>query len=81
MAREPARSGAVGRSMAQVGQQALRWRLLGEVWGELGKVTWPSREQTMRLTVAVIAISMAVGLGIGVVDFIFTVLSRYALGG
>ncbi|MBI2036286.1 preprotein translocase subunit SecE [Candidatus Microgenomates bacterium] len=44
---------------------------LKEVRFELNKVEWPSREQALRLTGVVIAISVAVGLFIGLWDFIF----------
>jgi len=44
---------------------------LKEVRFELAKVEWPSRQDTLRLTGIVIAISVAVGLFIGLWDFIF----------
>jgi len=46
------------------------------VYGELRKATWPSREQATRLTSLVLAISLAIGLALGVVDFIFSQLLR-----
>ena len=39
---------------------------------ELKKVTWPTREQTMRLTVIVIGISLIIGLYIGIIDVLLT---------
>lgn len=39
-----------------------------EVIGELKKVTWPSRKETIRLTIIVIAISLIIGLYIGIID-------------
>ena len=44
---------------------------LKEVRLELDKVEWPKREQIIRLTILVIAISLFVGLFIGALDFIF----------
>ncbi len=44
---------------------------LREVQLELSKVVWPSRKQTIRLTVLVIGISIAVGLYIGALDIMF----------
>jgi len=41
---------------------------------ELKKVNWPTRTQTLKLTLIVIAVSVAVGLYIGVLDFLFTKL-------
>ena len=39
-----------------------------EVISELKKVTWPTRAETIRLTVTVIGISIAVGLFVGGLD-------------
>jgi preprotein translocase subunit SecE len=42
-----------------------------EVWSELKKVSWPTRDQVRNLTVLVFAISFVVGLYITVLDQIF----------
>ncbi len=47
-------------------------KYLTEVRQELQRVSWPTREQTVQKTVLVIAVSIAVGLYIGVLDFLFT---------
>jgi len=36
---------------------------------ELKRVTWPSRTETIRLTVVVIVVSLIVALYIGIIDF------------
>ncbi|OGY17714.1 MAG: preprotein translocase subunit SecE [Candidatus Chisholmbacteria bacterium RIFCSPHIGHO2_12_FULL_49_9] len=41
---------------------------------ELKKVSWPTRTETAKLTLIVIAVSVAVGLYIGALDFLFTKL-------
>jgi preprotein translocase subunit SecE len=46
-------------------------RYFDEVWSELRKVSWPTREQVRNLTVLVFAISFVVGLYIGVLDRVF----------
>lgn len=46
-----------------------------EVRSELLKVTWPTREETIKLTGAVIVISLAVGLFIGGLDILFVNLT------
>lgn len=46
-------------------------RFLHEVVSELKKVTWPTREETVKLTVVVIAISLLVGAFIGGLDSLF----------
>lgn len=47
-------------------------RFLKEVRDELTQVTWPTQQEVVRLTVLVLAISVVVGIYIGVLDFIFT---------
>jgi len=39
---------------------------------ELKKVTWPTKEQTFRLTVIVIGISLIIGVYIGIIDVLLT---------
>lgn len=39
-----------------------------ESWRELGKISWPNRELTTRLTIAVIIFSAILGIFITVVD-------------
>ncbi|HET7685000.1 MAG TPA: preprotein translocase subunit SecE [Candidatus Limnocylindria bacterium] len=45
-------------------------RYLTESWSELKKVAWPSREMVIRLTLLVIAVSVAVGAYIAVLDLL-----------
>lgn len=49
---------------------------LKEVRIELSKVTWPSREKVIRLTVVVIGVSALVGVYIGGLDTLFTYLLK-----
>ena len=42
-----------------------------EVLAELKKVTWPTKQETLKLTVVVIAISVIVGAFIGALDTMF----------
>jgi preprotein translocase subunit SecE len=46
-------------------------RYFNEVWSELRKVSWPTREQVRNLTVLVFAISLVVGIYISVLDAFF----------
>ena len=46
-------------------------RYFTEVWSELKKVSWPTREQVRNLTVLVFAISFVVGLYISILDQFF----------
>lgn len=45
---------------------------LKEVRVELTKVTWPTRKEATYLTIVILAASLAVGLYIGGLDYIFT---------
>lgn len=42
--------------------------LFTDLFSELKKVTWPTREETIRLTVIVVLISLIIGLYIGIID-------------
>ncbi|HEV2339941.1 MAG TPA: preprotein translocase subunit SecE [Patescibacteria group bacterium] len=45
-----------------------------ETADELKKVTWPTRNEIIRLTFVVIAVSVIVGVFVGGLDFVFTTL-------
>jgi preprotein translocase subunit SecE len=47
-------------------------RFIDESWSELKKVSWPTREQTLNLTLLVFLVSLVVGVFISVFDFVFT---------
>ena len=49
-------------------------RYLTESWAELKKVAWPTRETVIRLTLLVVAVSIAVGIYIYVLDTVFNSL-------
>lgn len=49
-------------------------RYVTESWAELKKVAWPTRETVTRLTLLVIAVSIAVGVYIYVLDRIFNTI-------
>jgi len=50
-------------------------------WAEMRKVTWPSREETLRLTGVVLVLSLAVGFLLGALDYILSqTFVRFVLG-
>ena len=51
-----------------------------DVRSELRKVAWPTQRETVNLTAVVIALSAAVGLFLGGIDFLFQELFRWLLG-
>lgn len=51
-------------------------QFLKEVVSELKKVTWPTRQDTIKLTIMVIVVSVAIGLFVGGLDILFVNISR-----
>jgi len=47
-------------------------RYLRETRGELRKVTWPTRQESQRLTAIVLAVTALMALFLGLLDFIFS---------
>ncbi len=63
-------------------QKRSRFAFFGDVIGELRKVVWPSRRETLRLTAMVLGICIATGLLLGAIDYGFAELvARLFLGG
>jgi len=54
--------------------------MFGDVVSELRRVTWPTRQETMRLSLMVIAVSAAVGAFLGIIDIGFGRLLSAILG-
>ncbi|MBI2022758.1 preprotein translocase subunit SecE [Candidatus Daviesbacteria bacterium] len=52
---------------------------LKEVRMELEKVVWPTKQQTIKLTVIVIVVTVAVGFFIGGLDYVLTELTKLVL--
>lgn len=49
---------------------------LREVRTELQKVEWPSRKQTVRLTLVVLSVSVGIAVYVGALDTAFTLLLK-----
>ena len=47
------------------------FRFFGEVFSELRKVSWPTRQEATRLTLMVIMLSATIGLFLGLIDMLF----------
>ena len=59
-----------------------RFSLVPETIGELRKVTWPSRQESIRLSAMVLIVCVIVGLILGGIDYGFTQLvAKVFLGG
>ncbi len=50
---------------------------LQQVRQELGQVIWPTRAQTIRYTLVVIGVSVAIGIFIGSLDILFVKLTEF----
>ena len=73
-------AGVPRRTTTETTRRGSGFRMFGEVVSELRRVTWPTREETMRLTLIVLAISAAVGAFLGLVDIGFSRLFEIILG-
>ena len=62
------------------GRKGPKFRFIGEVVSELRRVTWPTRQETMRLTIMVVAVATAIGLFLGIFDMGFARLIDLILG-
>lgn len=46
-------------------------KYLREAWEEINKVTWPTRDQAIRMTIIVLIITFIIMVVIGVLDWLF----------
>ena len=76
MARDPGFSRRIG---TQAVRRAFNVRIFGEVVGEIRRVTWPTRQETMRLTLMVISVAVTIGIFLGIVDLGFSRLLNVIL--
>ena len=59
-----------------------RFTFFSDIIGELRKVVWPTRQETVRLTLIVIGLCVVMGLILGAVDYGFSELvAKVFLGG
>ena len=68
MARDP---GLTRRLGTEAARRAFSLRIFGEVVAELRRVTWPNRQETLRLTLMVLGVSASVGVFLFFVDLRF----------
>lgn len=47
-------------------------KYIRETRGELRKVTWPTREESQRLTAIVLGVTVAMSIFLGLLDFVFS---------
>ena len=68
---------------AQIGKlKRSRFAFVRDIIDELRKVTWPTRRETIRLTIMVIIVCAVVGIFLGAIDYGFAELvGKVFLGG
>jgi preprotein translocase subunit SecE len=65
---------------SEAARKAFSVRAFGDVVSELRRVTWPTREETTRLTIMVIAVAAVIGTFLGLIDLAFTRIMSFILG-
>ena len=73
-------TGVSSRVDTQVTRRAISFRFIGETVSELRRVTWPTRQETMRLTIMVITVAAAMGVILGIVDLAFARIMDVLIG-
>ncbi len=56
-------------------------KYLKETRAELKKVTWPTREEAINLTLIVVAVTVAMALFLGSLDWLFSRIIGMIIGG
>jgi len=78
--RGPAARDLAARLPSPLARRATRFEAwVREVIAELRKVTWPTREEALKLTALVITITVVVGLFLGAIDAILATLMHWFL--
>ncbi len=54
-------------------------RFFRETIGELRKVSWPTRQEALNLTLVVLAVTASTSLFLGMLDYLFTRLFRFII--
>jgi preprotein translocase subunit SecE len=80
MARPTSPRGLLRQPNPAARQRFSPFRFFAEVWAELRKAEWPTREEAIRLTGMVITIAAVVAAILGVIDIGFNNLGRVFLG-
>jgi preprotein translocase subunit SecE len=55
-------------------------RYLRETRLELGKVSWPTRQEAINLTIIVVAVTVGMAIFLGSLDFVFAKLFELIVG-
>lgn len=80
MARNPVRPRSARSGGITAGPRFSLFGFFAEVWAELRRVTWPTRQEATRLTVLVLIVSTAFGIFLGLFDLGFSRLMAFLAG-
>ena len=70
-----------GRSLSTQPKKR-RFAFVTETIGELRKAVWPTRQETIRLTILVLIVCISVGIVLGAIDYGFAeLMNKVFLGG
>jgi preprotein translocase subunit SecE len=69
-----------GKKKTGTKQQSGIRRLYRETVGELHKVTWPTRQEAINLTIIVIVVTFGMSAFLGIVDYLFSRLFALIIG-
>ena len=61
-------------------RSSLSFKFIGDTINELRRVTWPSRQEAVRLTIMVLTVAIIVGIFLGIVDAIFSTITGWIMG-
>ena len=67
------------RVSSQASKRGFSLSIIGDVIAELNRVTWPTREETTRLSIMVITVAVIVGIFLGVIDLGFSSIFNFIL--
>ena len=73
-------SGVPSRLDTESARRAFNVRFVGDALAELRRVTWPTREETIRLSIMVISVAVVVGALLGLIDLAFARVFDQLLG-
>ena len=65
---------------SQAARRFFSLSIIGDVIAELNRVTWPTRDETTRLSIMVITVAVIVGIFLGIIDLGFSSVFNFILG-
>jgi preprotein translocase subunit SecE len=69
----------VTKKATAAGTIGSRFQFITNIIAELKKVTWPTRQEAIRLTLMVLAVCIVAGVFLGLADFGFTNLVEHVI--